>query len=358
MRELIYISVEPNNLYYVWQVNVWLESANKHGILDKCHVLIYKPDAHVEWLPEWNIVEKLYPEAKFFRYDDRGIRNLLQVYIPILRPHTLQQHFAKYPELKEKAIFYHDCDIILNRALDIEKYLDDDVNYVSNTVVPSDYMSHKYFESKRRDVKPEMQWEYDKIDVLEEAAQIVGISKDVIISNYNNTGGAQYLLKNIDSKFWKKVEKDSFELVLYLKSINRRFFENEAKGFQSWCSDMWAVLWNIWKIGAETLVVPEMSFCWATDVIKQTETHPILHNAGVTSESTIRTRINNLNGEGKIFIDAPAFYKGRYHQGSITPFRDYNYINTILLHPTSKGYCFYKYLQEVINIKNKYNLSY
>lgn len=373
MRDLIYICVQPNQLYYTFQVNVWLESAKRYNIEDKCHILIYNQDEKIPFLDEWNIIQNIYPKAKFFFYQDNGISNLLNLYIPLLRPHTLFQHFTAYPELKDKAIFYHDCDIILNRALNLNQYLDDDINYVSNTIYPSDYMSHKYFEAKRKDILPEgyknmsleeqapldrKLEEYDKRDILEETGKICGVSKDTIVNNYENTGGAQYLLKNIDATFWDYVQSHSLEIRIYLQSVNRKFFISEERGFQSWCADMWAVLWGLWAKGAQTRVIDELSFCWSTETKDNLSIKPILHNAGVTSEGVIRTIIPNPDGEGKIMINAPAFYKGRYHNSLRTPFNDDNYINNILHHPISSQYCFHTYLQEIVNIKQKYQLNY
>lgn len=354
--DIVYICVQPNTLYYVWQVNLWLESAKEHNILDKCHILIYRPSVQDKWLEQWKIVEDLYPEARLFYYTDKGVAGFLKIYVPILRPHTLSQHFRSFPELSKKAIFYHDCDIILNRNLDIDKYLSDDINYVADT--GSDYLSHQYFESKERDVLPEKLQEYIKDDILLGACDIVGISKHCVVENLENTGGAQYLLKGITYEFWDKVERSSLELVLYLKLVNRRYFESESKGYQAWCSDMWAVLWNLWAEGRKTKKSSEISFCWSTDTIDRLDKHPILHNAGVTSSSTIRTRDDREDGQGKVFVDAPAFYKGRYHESKFTPFNDTEYIENILNHPLSKGYCFYNYLEKIMKIKNKYSLKY
>jgi hypothetical protein len=64
---------------------------------------------------------------------------------------------------------------------------------------------------------------------------------------------------------------------------------------------MFSVLWNLWFQNQETKVVPELNFAWSTDPIGKLEETTILHNAGIVSE----------NGNGY-----PAFYKGKYHQGS------------------------------------------
>jgi hypothetical protein len=360
MRDLVYMCVQPNDLYYVWQVNVWLESCRRYGILDKhkVHILIYKPDLHTFWLKGWEDVNKLYPEAEFHRYGDKGIKGMLKHYIPLLRPHVLWQHFTKFPELKEKAVFYHDCDIMLNRPLEIEQFLDDDINYVSDTVSRSDYMSHKYFEAKRKDVLPDKLEEYDKRDILAETAKIVGLEKQLIVDNYSNTGGAQYLLKNIDARYWDFVQTHSLEIRLYLQSVNKKFFESESKGFQSWCADMWAVLWGLWAREDETRVVPEMSFGWAPDKKDSLIKYPILHNAGLTSDSKIRTLQEAPDGSGKVHVEAPTFYKGRYASSKITPFTDDKHVKDILSNPISSQYCFHAYLEEIMYIKNKYNLSY
>lgn len=354
-REIVFICTQPNSLYYIWQVNIWLESAKEYGISDKCQILVYMPGKEDKPLEEWKIVEGLYPEAKFFYYNDKGVNKLLSIYIPILRPHTLAQHFERFPELESKAIFYHDCDIILNRKLEIDKYINDDINYVSP--IGSDYLSHIYFESKEEDVREDKKEEYSQINVLSEACELVGINKQIVVDNYDNTGGAQYVLKNINYKFWEEVQRACIDIRLYLKLCNRRYFENEDIGFQSWCSDMWAVLWILWKNGKETKKIDEMSFCWSTDTKDTIITHPILHNAGVTATSTIRTTKKDEFGQ-PIFVDAPAFYKGRYHTGSFTPFHDEKYVENILTHPTSKGYCFHTYLEKIIKIKNKYSLTY
>jgi hypothetical protein len=68
----------------------------------------------------------------------------------------------------------------------------------------------------------------------------------------------------------------------YLQHINKQFFASEEKGFQSWCADMWAVLWNLWLRDIETKNISEMDFSWASDPIEKVHKLGMFHNDGIT----------------------------------------------------------------------------
>jgi hypothetical protein len=48
---------------------------------------------------------------------------------------------------------------------------------------------------------------------------------------------------------------------------------------------MWAVLWNGWKRGAETICHPELEFSWGTSTEADWDRLNIFHNAGVTTSA-------------------------------------------------------------------------
>lgn len=48
---------------------------------------------------------------------------------------------------------------------------------------------------------------------------------------------------------------------------------------------MWATTWEFWRHGIKTLVVKELDFAWATDIVQKLDKVSILHNAGVTSNA-------------------------------------------------------------------------
>ena len=338
MKELKFICAQPDDTYYTWQVHAWLESLRNLGHSNKAIVLVFTPNFR-QRNNKWDQVVRLYPEARFaFINDEHNISKHLGLYVSILRPYTLARYWELHPELKDNAIFYCDCDVLFTDNFNIDAYIDDDINYLSDT---NSYINASYFDGKIHQVLPDKLEDFKKIDVLDDLGQKVGISREIAEKYNMHSGGAQYLLKNIEVFFWQKMVEDTLEIRRYLLNINRQYFENENTGYQSWCADMWGLLWGLWAKGAETKVIPEMEFSWATDPIDKVHRLGIYHNAGVTSET--------LNG-------FHAFYKGKYHEGA-DPFKDAT-IYEIANNEVSVTKGTYYYLTELLKIKNKYKLNY
>jgi hypothetical protein len=338
-KELRFICSQPDDSYYIWQVHLWLESLKNLGQSDKATVLIFTPSFRVR-NENWKDLVELYPESEFVFYkdEDGSITNLIRIYIPIIRPYSLMRYFNDNPDMKNKAVFYCDSDVIFTEQFNIDAYLDDDVCYLSDT---NSYINARYFDSKKHDVKADKLAEYEKRDILQEITTATGISREIAEKYNEHSGGAQYLLKNIDGAFWEKVLNDCITIRVFLREVNDTYFENENKGFQSWCADMWAVLWNVWYRKQETVVIKELEFAWSSDSIKKLDRVGILHNAGIVS-----------NSQG----DIPTFYKGYYHNGK-NPFDD-PHVHEVLNNEKSKTLCNHYYVTKMFEIKNKYNLNY
>lgn len=338
MKDLKFVQACPSDIYYTWQVHLWLESLKNIGHSDKAISVIFTPKGR-ENRDKWKQIEDLYPESEFHYYkDEDNLNQLIGIYIPVLRPYVLWKHFKANPELSEKAIFYCDSDILFTDKFDISEFLEDDINYLSDT---NSYINASYFDSKIKDVLPEKLEEYKTRDILGEITSIIGIDRELAEANNLNSGGAQYLLKNVDGEFWSKVMNDCIIIRTYLQTVNREFFKDENTGYQSWCADMWAVLWNLWFREQETKVIPELAFAWATDPLSKLDTHTIFHNAGITGTS--------MNGY-------PCFYKGKYHQGT-DPTKD-PHLDDVLNNIQSQKYCTWFYANELNKIKEKYTLNY
>jgi hypothetical protein len=331
----ILITCQPDDQYFIWQNHLYIESCIKAGFEEEnIHILLYKPSGRIH-NENWKKLKEFYPKLNIFLYEDRGVQKHLGIYIPILRPHILWQHFEAFPELKDRTIVYTDCDILWTKNPQLEKYYEDEVSYVSDA---TSYLNNSYFESKIKDVLPEKLEQYKQKDVVKELCTITGIDKQTVLDNNSNTGGVQYILKNVDAEFWKKVERDVLLIRTHLLTFNKEFFKDENSGIQSWCADLWAVQYNLWRIG-ECKVLSELSFAWATDPIQRIETHNILHNAGITG--------TEMNGY-------PCFYKGKYHQGA-DPTKD-PHLNDVLNNETSKKFCTWYYANKLNQLKEKYKL--
>lgn len=271
-----YICAQPATLYYAWQIDVMLFSFRAVGVnLSDVHIVCA---IHNEIHPMYEKLKAKYPEVLFSFYEDTRLR---REYISSIRPHILKKHFTKYPELSESVFMYHDCDIALTKPLDVDHYLRNGIDYLSDTL---SYIGYDYIKSKGQ-------------EFVDQMTDIVGIDEETVRDNQKSSGGAQYLLKpGIDKYFWHDVEKDSVNLFVNITELNK---ETKSKNpefheIQIWCADMWAVLWNIWKRNRKTEVVKEMDFNWSVTSAEFWNDNAIYHNAGVTS-----------NHEG-------FFYKGVY----------------------------------------------
>jgi hypothetical protein len=325
MKNLRYICVQPRILYYAWQVEVMINNFIKHGINpNNIDILIawnpYDQTSSQENIDAWNKLSSNYNYVRFFFYEDTRIKPIH--YISSIRPNILKQHFLAYPELSDEAIFYHDCDIAFTKNPNWDKFLNDNIWYLSDT---NSYINYDYIISKGQDV-------YDKM------CSIIGIDPIIPKLMNSNSGGAQYIIKNLDSSFWEKVERDSEKLFYEITELNNEKIvsnrhtvnPNEPSNsiyhpLQIWCADMWAVLWNAWLRGNETKIVPELDFSWGTDSIDRWDATTIFHNAGVTC---------SCGGQ---------FYKANY-------INDLPYNKSLRI---SNKYCSYNYYQEILETEKK-----
>jgi hypothetical protein len=341
MKELVFISAQPDDIAFSWQIELFIESVRDAGYTNQIQVLLYVPTGRISYGPSarFKMLEKRYKDTnvQFYWYPDTA--NLLDFgiqqanYTPLLRPHILKKHFYKYPELQQYAIFYHDSDIIFSRKVDLTPYLSDDTCYLSAT---RGYLGVKYFDDKIQNVRPGLGQAYQQADVLNLCAEQIRISRQICQLNDQTVGGAQYILKNIDHQFWEDVEIGAYRLrrllAYELNGLNSHFFASENDGIQSWCSDMWSLLWNLWKRGVKTATPASLNFCWATDPIEKWDDTAIYHDAGL-SEANKHFLFDKKH---------PA-----YIYGGQLPF-DFSQSHV------SSQHCSYKYVQYIKQINHKY----
>jgi hypothetical protein len=264
---LRFICAQPASDYYVWQVETLLNNFISVGInLNNVDIVCWKVNGVI---PEnWTKLASGY-SARFFFYDDtRQTRH----YISSIRPNILKQHFQAYPELENEAILYHDCDIVFTKPIDWSQFLNDDKWYGSDCRW---YIGHDYIISKGE-------------DILDKMCEIVDIDKQLVKDNELNAIGAQYLMKGINAQYWANVEKDCERLFKEITDINneKKAINPSYHELQIWCSDMWCVLWNGWKMGKETICHPTLEFAWATSTEADWDRLNIFHNAGVTDATS------------------------------------------------------------------------
>jgi hypothetical protein len=259
-----FICAQPASTYYAWQVEVMLNNFIDMGINpNQIDIVCWKQNGVIP--EEWSKLALGYPARFFFYNDERETKH----YISSIRPNILKQHFKANEEISKDTIFYHDCDIVFTNRIDFDRYLSDDRWYGSDCRW---YISHDYILGKGE-------------DILDRMCEIVSIPKHIVKSNELNSIGAQYIMKGINWMFWEEVEKDCetlFKEITELNNIKKR--ENPSyHELQIWCSDMWSVLWGLWKLGKETVCDPDLEFSWGTSTESDWHRLNIFHNAGVVN---------------------------------------------------------------------------
>jgi hypothetical protein len=90
---------------------------------------------------------------------------------------------------------------------------------------------------------------------------------------------------------------------------------------QSWCADMWSLLWNLLLNNYNIDISKNLDFAWSTEKIKSIKNKTILHNAGVLKNNT------------------DLFFKGDFINKF--PFNEnYSYVN--------KDMCSFLYVKEIL----------
>jgi len=259
----------PDVAYYNWQVLVQINNLVKFGFSDDIIYVVGKNVGN-ELSPQIKAVLDNTP-VEYHVYDDtrQGAK-----YASSLRPHILQKFFVENPQMSGETFFYVDPDLLFQKAISFTTLLSNDTWYVSDT---KSYIDSNYIKSKSPQLFLEM-------------ASIVDLDPEIIEANDDNAGGAQYLMKNIDERYWRKVYLKSE--VLYKHMKNTESVYNPQHPIQSWTADMWSVLWNGWKFNHDVKIASRLSFSWATDPIANLDNHNLFHNAGVSNQTNLFNKVS------------------------------------------------------------------
>lgn len=303
---MVIACTQPAIDYYAWQVDIFLHSIGNLNIgYENVHVIFANDTQSSQACRD---LVKKYPAVLFEFYDDtRDYRS----YPPSVKQHLLYKHYQKHKWLEEESLFHVDCDVAFTKPINFDKLLKDDIWYLSNTI---SYIGYEYILSKGR-------------PTLEKMLEIAEIDEETVKQNQNNSGGAQYLFKNVKTEFWKEVVDLSHSLFIqmteYINQTTDKSNPDPYYPLQIWTAEMWAVLWIAWKKGTITKVVPELDFSWATDPIQKWDAYSIYHNAGVTSN------------------DKDLFYKSNYMVSSPKD-------SDLEINPKKASYNYYQMLKKAL----------
>lgn len=271
-NNMIFLSAQPDQIYFHWQVDVYLNNFNKFNLLKFSHTLFAVSNKPTQGL--LNLMKKY---KNIHWYLDERPNDQKKGYIPSLRQMLYKKFFSDYPHLGT-AVFLHDSDIVFRKLPKFELLLNDNIGYLSDTV---SYIGYKYLSDKSKEYKNKYQ-ELPPNDLFLKMCHVVDVDPELVKQNQANSGGAQYLLKNINSSYFAEIEDKVYKLHAFFEKYKKKYtIDNHV---QSWCNDMWVTLWVYWKNGGETKISNELSFSWGTSSKQEYYQHNILHMAGVTQK--------------------------------------------------------------------------
>ncbi|HAC2411856.1 TPA_asm: hypothetical protein GJA98_14965 [Listeria monocytogenes] len=289
-----YIFCQPANEKFKWQLQIVLHNLKKHDIKQKDIVLLF--------LQENSKVVRYFEKLDYEVHTYSGA-NI--AYLPAVKPFLWAEYLKEDHSRENETYFYLDSDVIFREKINFRK-----ARVKEDVWLCSDCNSYLNLDYIRQCENGEQ--------ILNDMAQIVGVTIESLETINKNSGGAQWLIKNPKAEYWEKVYLDSIKLYNYLSKAQ--------SNIQAWTAEMWAQLWNMMYFNIGAKVHSELDFCWATDDIKKWEQVKIYHDAGVTEE------------------EKDLFFKGKYDNKA--PFEDdLSFVN--------KKKCSYKYVQEILETKGE-----
>lgn len=264
---MIYISAQPDEVYFLWQLELQLFNFHAMGIGDESiHILVgYKPEKGIH--PQFLKFACTHPNVQMYFYPDKREKKR---YPSSIRPHLLAQHFRAHRKLEAETVFYHDSDMLFTSAPNWDELCTDEVWYASDTRA---YLDSHYF---RRFVDDK---EFAKI------CGLLSLSPQDVMQHDANAGGAQYILKKCPATFWEKAEYDCERLFTYLDN-KQKYGTCIQKGLQTWCTDMWVIWWNAILQNRAFRIHPALDFCWADSPSHELQEKKILHYTGRKSKNS------------------------------------------------------------------------
>jgi len=263
---MLYISAQPDEYYFLWQLELQIFNFNSLNInLNEVHILVgYNEDKKLSL--DFKAFKKKHKNLKIYAYTDTRPK---KGYSASLRPHILAKHFEQFPHLCDETFFYHDSDIVFSKLPDFELLAQGDTWYTSDV---RSYLDSNYILKTAGE------------HLFHEMCKIVGIDPNMVKDNDHNAGGAQSLIKKPSIAFWKKLELDCENVHELLsaaeKKLNNKNLFNEKLFIQKWCTDMWVLWWNALLDKRQFEIHDELKFCWANSSISEWHATKILHYTG------------------------------------------------------------------------------
>jgi len=260
---MISICSQPDEPYFHWQNLIQFYNLEQINSLENHRAIFLYRDGKEpsEFVKKF---KKKFPENVFIFEDNRNEK----FYIPTLKIHGVVKYLEQ--DTRQQDLFLIDSDVIFREPIDFRQFEKENTVYCSNT---KGYLGYQYLKTKGDDIVKDM-------------CEFIGVSFEDVVKKNDKSGGAQLYYKGIPHNvlldYFREVETQSPKLYNLMRQ--HKTYNDHKPPIQAWTSEMWCVLWLLWKRDIETEIVKELDFRWATDNLDLWETTKMLHMAGVTRE--------------------------------------------------------------------------
>jgi len=283
---MITICSQPDNNYFHWQNLIQFYNLDRLGLLEnhRAIFLVREGTKQSDFVTKF---KEEFPDNVFIYEDTRVQKH----YIPTIKIHGVVKYLEQ--DTRQQDLMLIDSDIIFREPIDYSLFTEENTVYCSDT---KGYIGYQYLKTKGE-------------KMLKDMCDFSGVSVDTIIEKNDRSGGAQLYYKGVNDLLGYFREVEDLSPKLYDLMVKHPTYNDYKPPIQAWTSEMWCVLWMLWKRNIETEIHSELDFRWATDPIQLWDTTKILHMAGVTKDHKDK------------------FYKGDYINKN--PFNiNYDYINS------------------------------
>lgn len=309
---MVLLQAFPDELYFHWQLQVQILNFREYDLEKDMVVLVglrkgRKPSEGIKGIEKWF-------KGKIYYYEDTRTS---KVYIPSIRPHLIKKYLKDHPT---KVFFYHDQDIIFLKEPKLHEVEEDNFNYVAGQA--KGYVYSRYLKS------------FHKGELFKKMCSLANIDPALVEANDENAGGAQYIIRGTDWRWWDEAEREMEEMYKFLLEFTEEDKKNGIYHIQIWATDLYSLFFKLLKSNFPVRNLKAIDFLWPYDKLERYEKEgiAIMHNAGISSENKNYDQTNS-----------PKFFdKGAYRSKS--PFNDdFSYIPSDL--GQSKYVAYFKYFK-------------
>ena len=245
-----FLFAQPAKKRFAWELHTVIKSLVDLGVDKEDIILLFAK--------EDESVLKEFSECKVYAYSDERFD---KSYIPSIKPYLFWRYLAENGNRENETYVYLDSDTLI---LDLEAfnvpvtksrwYCSDTTGYIGLDYIKSVSNSSRTLEVMTDAIKVPIEW---------------------LKTIQNNSGGAQWVIKNPKAGYWHDVYVNSIELYSAIEPLDT--------SLQKWTAEMWAQLWTMYHYGIAPKVSDKLSFAWSTD--DELGKNKIIHNAGVTDKT-------------------------------------------------------------------------